>query len=66
MDEKPWWAYELKACPFCGGKAEMRKTSSWDFYVKCTNPGCGARTKNCHDNEPGAAMCWNERVGEEG
>jgi len=56
----------LKPCPFCGSEAQVKRTASWDFYVKCVNPACGARTKNCHENETGAVMCWNERVGEEG
>ena len=53
---------DLKLCPFCGSSGEMKHTSTWDYYVKCTNPVCGARTRNHHDNEVGAAISWNKRV----
>lgn len=54
--------YKLRPCPCCGSRAELRHTSGWDYYVKCTNASCGLRTKNCHENENGAVIIWNRRV----
>ena len=53
---------ELMPCPCCGSQGEMRESSSHDFFVKCSNPTCGMRTKNCHENGVGAAMTWNKRI----
>ena len=53
---------KLKPCPFCGGDAEMRRTSSWNYFVKCTNKACGASSRHFQDNEPGAALSWNRRA----
>lgn len=54
----------LKPCPCCGAPAEMRRSRAGDDFVKCTNPSCGLRTKNCHENEDGARLVWNARIGE--
>lgn len=54
----------LKPCPCCGAPAEMRHSRAGDDFVKCTNPCCGMRTKNCHENEVGARPVWNARIGE--
>lgn len=53
---------ELKACPFCGSKAEMVTNSSGDNFVRCTNRQCAAKTRLYHENEAGARMAWNKRV----
>lgn len=50
----------LLACPFCGGRAEMRESSTHDFYAKCA--GCGASTRRNHENRNGAVMDWNTRA----
>jgi Lar family restriction alleviation protein len=49
---------ELKPCPFCGGKAEMKGVVV--AYVKCSN--CKAET-GCYEKEDEAAGAWNRRVG---
>lgn len=53
---------ELKACPFCGSKAEMVTNSSGDNFVRCTNRQCAAKTRLYHENEVGARMAWNKRA----
>lgn len=54
----------LKRCPFCGADAEMVHNSNWDYFVRCTNKHCAARTRLHHANENGAAIGWNRRVDE--
>lgn len=59
---------ELKPCPFCGGKAELKKETVWtrtEVYVKCTE--CWAMTKSvmadaeyCANDK--AAEMWNRRA----
>lgn len=58
---------ELKPCPFCGGDAELRETSSHDYFIRCTNKQCASRTRNYHENKNGAISAWNTRyeTGEE-
>ena len=52
---------ELKACPFCGRKPEIRHNADGFSYVLCANDGCYARTDGClNDNE--AAKAWNRRA----
>lgn len=53
---------ELKPCPFCWSEAEMRKTSTSDYFVRCTKKDCAARTRQHHENENGAILRWNERA----
>jgi Lar family restriction alleviation protein len=56
---------ELKACPFCGGTAEIatvtRHVSDNLVVVRCTR--CRASTKTFHENKAEQAVsAWNERV----
>ena len=52
---------ELKPCPFCGRKPEIRHNADGFSYVLCANDGCYARTDGClNDNE--AAKAWNRRA----
>ena len=57
---------ELKPCPFCGGEAELSKSSGGDWIVGCTNGKClmcpwsfGFKTKK------EAIESWNTRAYEE-
>ncbi|AUR89499.1 coil containing protein [Vibrio phage 1.123.O._10N.286.48.F3] len=34
---------DLKACPFCGGEAEMRKITRYQSTCGCKNPRCEGR-----------------------
>ena len=52
--------HELKKCPFCGGAALLKRTSCWDYFVRCE--GCGARTRQYHENDVGAVNAWNARA----
>lgn len=53
---------ELLPCPCCGWPAEMRRLKSGDDFAKCTNPSCGLRTKNCHEDVNGPVAIWNSRA----
>lgn len=53
---------ELKSCPFCGSPAELTHTKSWDWFVRCTDKGCAARTRQYHENDVGAVSAWNARA----
>lgn len=56
---------ELKPCPFCGSPAELLHTKTWDYFVRCTDRGCAARTRQYHENETGAVNAWNARAEQE-
>ena len=52
-------AYDLKPCPFCGGKASMIDTSPYhDYYVKCLK--CGIEQK-LYKSRRTATVAWNRR-----
>lgn len=62
---------ELKPCPFCGGKAEIKQFANpknW-YRIGCTVCGCqtdGYRHNRCdgadEDNIMANADIWNNRV----
>lgn len=52
---------ELKPCPFCGRKAELRYTEEGFSYIVCANDGCYVRTDG-HLNEESAINHWNKRT----
>lgn len=52
----------LKPCPFCGGEAEMVRSSSGSYFVRCTNKQCAAKTRLYHENDNGARLAWNRRA----
>lgn len=49
---------ELAKCKNCGGEAELKRNSSWDYFVRCKV--CGTRTRNFNDNPTGAELSWND------
>ena len=51
-----------RPCPFCGSDAVLQRTSTWDWFVRCTNKECGARSRNFHENQAGAVTSWNRRT----
>lgn len=53
---------DLKPCPFCGSPAELLHTKAWDYFVRCTDKGCAARTRQHHENDVGAVDAWNTRT----
>jgi Lar family restriction alleviation protein len=62
---------ELKPCPFCGGKARIRKLQKLVYAVRCTD--CGATStsfgvKPWHDTvfiaQGQAIEAWNRRTHE--
>ena len=52
----------LLPCPFCGAPAELIHNSHWDYFVRCTDKRCAARTRQHHENENGAVLGWNKRA----
>lgn len=52
---------QLKPCPFCGADAELCENKTHDFFVRCVDTRCHARTRNYHENSVGAIDSWNER-----
>lgn len=53
---------ELRPCPFCGAEAELVRNSSGNYFVRCTNKQCAAKTRLYHENENGACLAWNRRA----
>lgn len=51
----------LKPCPFCGAPGELIHNAHWDYFVRCTDKRCAARTRQHHENENGAVLGWNKR-----
>lgn len=51
---------ELKPCPFCGGRAEVRHNKDGFSYVVCPADGCYCRTDG-HLNDEAAIQSWNRR-----
>ena len=49
---------ELKACPFCGGKAEWKEDDGW-IWLECSE--CGIRGKRAMSNDS-ARYYWNRRT----
>ena len=49
---------ELKPCPFCGRKPELRHDDDGFSYIVCAND-------NCYVNDNAAIMAWNRRVDEQ-
>ena len=51
----------LRACPFCGGAAEVVRegTRCQSGIVQCEDCGC-----RLESNEIGAGGCWNRRANE--
>lgn len=63
----------LKACPFCGSKAELKQAHYLESelpysYVRCVNPECSLHTNSAHfsggsegRNSQDAVTAWNQR-----
>ena len=54
-------AEELKACPFCGGKAETVQFTKKRWTVECFADGCGAGIISQGDMQT-AIAAWNNRA----
>jgi Lar family restriction alleviation protein len=55
--------HDLKPCPFCGNKPNLRYDRLDNFYiVKCDSSECPINPDTAHcDTEEGAIECWNSR-----
>lgn len=63
----------LKACPFCGGKAELKQAHYLESelpysYVRCTHEECSMHNNTAHfsgnseqKNSQNAVTAWNQR-----
>ena len=57
---------ELKPCPFCGGKAEIKKHEEWGWFqyeVYCKN--CDASFDASFSSKEAARNHWNRRVNDD-
>ena len=56
--------YELKPCPFCGGRAKILATPSINlmphYFATCLS--CGAEMPRVYRTKEAAAEPWNRRV----
>ena len=50
---------ELELCPFCGGKALMKRDQIGKFFAECLH--CGARSA-AYSDESEAAEAWGKHV----
>ena len=49
-----------RACPFCGGLAEVHQLRKGEWYVACGNGDCPVNPEtNCFDTEVDAIEAWN-------
>lgn len=53
----------LKACPFCGGKAEILNYSATEWLVHC--PVCGGMVERWRETKKDAIEQWNRRANDE-
>lgn len=55
---------ELKPCPFCGGKAILKKNRySSGYYVTCLSHKCSMIVATCQrETKEEAAEAWNRRA----
>lgn len=52
---------ELRACPFCGGKAEAIQHAPRRWTIQCENDDCAVSQEMGHFTEEEAAAAWNRR-----
>ena len=52
---------DLKSCPFCGHKAELRSVGISAWTVRCTNKACYAELAAYRDPLT-AILKWNMRI----
>ena len=60
--------FELKPCPFCGGKVIIEDISTEDeeyYMIQCTKEECSASAcfADYSTTKKGAAEAWNRRAG---
>jgi len=49
-----------RACPFCGGPAEVHQLHKDEWYVACGNDSCPVNPEtSCFDTETDAIEAWN-------
>lgn len=58
---------KIKPCPFCGGKAILKKIPNTDltpYYVRCNSKECPMYVATCNRDTPEEAIAiWNRREG---
>ena len=59
---------ELKPCPFCGGKAELKTVNQCfaeAYYVRCKDKTCRGRAAKAVRSIHAAVKSWNRRSSDE-
>lgn len=60
---------ELKPCPFCGGKSQLRvekrPPNGFDYTPRCSVPSCAGRLTKKWSLKDVAVYAWNRRVGDD-
>ncbi len=62
LDENVFETTELKACPFCGGKATIEQLAGDKWIAECGNCCCKSQVQGAADD---AAAAWNRRVSDQ-
>ena len=63
--------YNLKPCPFCGGKAVLSHKTEWDnqcsyvYCIKCLSRIAGVPVSSEYSSDERAIEAWNRRTGEQ-
>jgi hypothetical protein len=52
---------EIERCPFCGAEADVQDDFGVEYWVQCSDLGCGSTDGTVHANPNDAIKHWNRR-----